>query len=315
MDEIGFQPLQAWDSLLLASGKRSRSLVMALGTPGLDRDNALWHLRELVQGGQALPGFVYREYAARDGCRLGDRREWRRANPAIRAGFLHIEALDTALAMSLPSHFRIFRLGQWVEGVESWLGDDGRYVLDPLRSDYQLVPGAPTWVGVDVGIVHDSSAVTCVQYRTDRPDVLHAVTRIWVPTKAEPVDVTDIMAHLRDLSKTYRLGAVSFDPRFFDVPAKWLYDEGIPMVEVPQSVEHMTGAIGDLYERIHHGLVTFAPDPLFEQQVLNAVARLNERGFTLSKGKSRGRIDSAISWALAVDRATHKRMRSAVVVL
>jgi phage terminase large subunit-like protein len=316
MDEIGFQPLEAWDSLLLASGKRSRSLVMALGTPGLDRDNALWHLRELVEGGQALPGFRWREYAADPGCRIGDRRQWRKANPALRAGFLHIEALEMALAMSLPSHFRIFRLGQWVEGVEGWLGGDGYTVLTRLRSSYQLVPGAPTWVGVDVGIKRDSSSITAVQYRTDKPDVLHAKTRIWTPTKDEPIDVTDLMAHLRTLAREHRVGAMSFDPRFFDVPAKFLYDEGLPMIEIPQSIEHMTPAAGDLYERIHNGLVTYEEDPVFEQQVLNAVARLNERGFTLSKGKSRGRIDGAISWALAVDRATHKQKpRAALVVL
>jgi phage terminase large subunit-like protein len=306
MDEIGFQPLTAWDSLLLASGKRSRSLVMALGTPGLDRENALWHLRELVQSGVALPGFVWKEHAAEPGCEIGDRRQWRKANPAIRAGFLREDALVTAHAMSLPSHFRIFRLGQWVDGVESWLGDDGRMVLDLLRSDYQLVPKAPTWAGIDVGLVHDSTAVTLVQYRTDRPEVLHAVTRLWVPTRTERVDLSNVVTFLREASLTYRLGGVSFDPRLFDFPAQVLHDEGLPMVEVPQSVERMTPIIGELYERIHNQLVTFTPDPVVEQQILNAEARVNERAFTLSKGKSRGRIDAAIAWALAVDRALNR---------
>jgi hypothetical protein len=39
--------------------------------------------------------------------------------------------------------------------------------------------------------------------------------------------------------------------------------------------------------------------------VLNAVPRYNERGFTLQKSKSRGRIDGAIALALACDRAIH----------
>ncbi|MGH7484202.1 MAG: hypothetical protein ACREMY_01190, partial [bacterium] len=46
-DEIGFQPMEVWDALLLAGGKRSRSLTMGFGTPGLSRvvggsPNALW---------------------------------------------------------------------------------------------------------------------------------------------------------------------------------------------------------------------------------------------------------------------------------
>ena len=56
--------------------------------------------------------------------------------------------------------------------------------------------------------------------------------------------------------------------------------------------------------------------PGFDAQILAAVARLNERGFTLSKGKSRGRIDAAVALALAVDRAQHqKKARAPLVVL
>jgi phage terminase large subunit-like protein len=155
--------------------------------------------------------------------------------------------------------------------------------------------------------------VVAVQYRPDGR--LHAELRSWVPTVDEPVDVTDIMGYLRQLADRFKVGAISYDARFFDVPAKMLHDEGLPLVEVPQSVEHMTPAIGALYELLRNGGVTHGPDPLFAQQVLNAIVRLNERGFTLSKGKSRGRIDAAIALALAVDRAQHKRMRSPVVVL
>jgi phage terminase large subunit-like protein len=130
--------------------------------------------------------------------------------------------------------------------------------------------------------------------------------KLWIPTKDEPVDVTDVMGYLRDLARDYQLGAISYDPRFFDVPAKMLYDSGLPMVEVPQTVERMTPIVGDLYELVRTRGVTVDDDRGFEQQVLNAIARLNERGFTLAKGKSRGRIDAAIAFALAVDRIRHR---------
>jgi phage terminase large subunit-like protein len=312
VDEIGFQPIEAWDSLLLASGKRPESLVMGFGTPGLDRDNALWHIR--VAQDQVIPGFVFREYAADPGCAIDDEFQWRKANPAIDAGFLQEKSLRTALKLSPEAHFRIFRLGQWVDGVESWLGEDGRSVWDALRASYSFVIGAPTWVGVDVGIKRDSTAVVAVQYRPDGR--LHASYRLWIPTKDEPVDVTDVMQHIRDLCKRYQVGAVAYDARFMDVPAKYLYDEGIPMVEVPQSVERMTPIIGNLYELIRTGQLTHNGDEPFATQILNAVPRFNERGFTLQKSKSRGRIDAAIALALAVDRAQHKTPpRPPVVVL
>lgn len=303
VDEIGFQPIESWDSLRLASGKRERSLVVGVGTPGLDRDNALFYIRRAVRESGGLPGIVFHEHSAPDDCAIDDRASWRVANPAIGAGFLRESALETDLGITPEGHFRIFRLGQWFEGVDSWLGPNGRPIWDALADPYELAAKAPTYVGVDVGIKRDSTAVVAVQRRPDGH--LHASCRLWIPADDRPVDVTDVMGHLRDLASTYALKAVSYDPRFFDVPAKMLDDEGLPMVEVPQSVERMTPACGALLEIIKKGALRHDGDDAFTTQVLNAVPRLNERGFTLQKSKSRGRIDAVIALALAVDRAQH----------
>ena len=117
------------------------------------------------------------------------------------------------------------------------------------------------------------------------------------------MDVTDVMAHLRQFASFYDVRAISFDPRFFDVPAKMLSDEGLRMVEIPQSVERMTPIVGSLLELIKRGELRHDGDELLRTHILNAVPRFNERGFTLQKAKSRGRIDGAIALALAVDRA------------
>lgn len=305
-DEIGFQPMESWDSLRMASGKRERSLIIGVGTPGYDRTNALYHLRTLVHDGVELPRFVFREYAAPEGCAIDDRKAWRIANPALRSGFLRASAIETDLALALEAPFRIFRLGQWVEGTNAWLGLNGGVIWEGLTSPWGFVEGAPTWVGIDVGLKHDSTAVVAVQRRPDEDGHpvgrVHAVCRLWVPTKDEPVDTTDVMQHIRELADRYDLQTVGYDPRFFDVPAKMLTDEGIAMVEQPQTLERMTPAIGSLYELIRSGGLTHDGDDAFGSQVLNATPRFNDRGFTLAKGKSRGRIDAAVALALAVDR-------------
>jgi phage terminase large subunit-like protein len=147
----------------------------------------------------------------------------------------------------------------------------------------------------------DSTAVAILQRRPDGR--LHVKWRIWLPAKDAPIDPTDVMAHLRELDRVYQLVAVSYDPRFFDVPAKMLDDEGLPMVEVPQSLERMTPACGSAYELIGLGGLSHDGDLGATTQVLDAVARFNERGFTLAKGKSRGRIDAAVAMCLGVDAA------------
>jgi phage terminase large subunit-like protein len=304
MDEIGFQPVGAWESLRLATGKRERSLVVGVGTPGLDRENALYHVRNLVREAGSLSGVVFHEYSAPPGCDLEDRDAWREANPAIKAGFLRISALETDLGLSPEGHFRIFRLGQWVDGVDSWLGPNGRSIWDDLQAPYDFVAGDPTWIGVDVGLKRDSTAVVAVQ--RDPEGGLHALSRLWVPTTDEPVDVTDVMEYIRELARAYAVQEVSFDPRFFDVPAKMLSDEGLPLLEVPQSVDRMTVVCGTLLEHIKRGDIHHDGDEALATHVLNAVPRFNERGFTLQKSKSRGRIDGCIALALAVDRAVRQ---------
>jgi phage terminase large subunit-like protein len=309
-DEIGFMPIESWDSLLLASGKRPRSLVAGIGTPGFDRNNALWHLRQRVNEGVELPGFRFVEYAAHEGCRIDDEAEWQLANPALSEGYMNPDALRTAVALSPEAHFRIFRLGQWVDGAESWLGADGRRLWDGLCDPYEFDLGAETWAGVDVGLKRDSTAVVTIQRRPDGR--LHAKCRLWIPTATEPVDVTDVMAYLRQVDAAYDLKAVSYDPRFFDVPAKMLEDEGLAMIEVPQSVEYMTPAVGSTFELVKRAELSHDGDPALAMHVLDAVPRFNERGFTLAKGKSKGRIDAAVALCLAADRVL--RARAAVPV-
>jgi phage terminase large subunit-like protein len=72
------------------------------------------------------------------------------------------------------------------------------------------------------------------------------------------------------------------------------------MLEFPQSLERMTPAVGETYERIMRGELAHSEDGRFTRQVLSAVARFNERGFMLAKSKSRDRIDAAVAMCMAV---------------
>jgi phage terminase large subunit-like protein len=301
VDEIGFMPQESWDSMLLASGKRPSSLVVGIGTPGFEKNNALWHMRERVRHGDLPPGFRFTEFAADAGCDIRDRDQWAKANPALAEGYMNPSGLETAVAMSPESHFRIFRLGQWHEGTDCWLGADGGKVWMACEDDFQLVPGAPTWLGVDVALKHDSTAVAAVQQRPDGR--WHVEAKIWMPTEDGRLDVADVMDHIRNLADEFDVHEVAFDPRFFDLPAQMLADEGLPMVEIPQNVARMTPAVGQTFEAIKRRELTHNGDPKLTAQVLNAVARMNESGFTLAKSKSRGKIDAAVAMCIAFHRA------------
>lgn len=300
----------------LAKRHGQLAAISTRGEPGSDFEDTLERIREASTATSRDGSFtryatdrvVLHEWAVPEGADVDDPVVVKAANP-LRAITVEMLAEKLASPTMTRHHWLRFVCNRPTRDVDAWLGEDAERIWTDLEAPYEFRPGEPTWVGVDVGIKRDSTAVVWVQ--RDPARRLHAKARFWIPSPGEPVDVTDVMEHLRRMARRdgdglgYDLRAVSYDPKFFDVPAKMLSDEGLPMIEIPQSVERMTAVCGTLLEVIKRKALGHDGDPVLRRHVLGAVARYNERGFTLHKGKSRGRIDGAIGLGLAVDRAEH----------
>ena len=113
------------------------------------------------------------------------------------------------------------------------------------------------------------------------------------------MDVGQVKNYIRELARTYTVTGVSYDPRFFELAAADLTDEGINMIEQPQSVERMVPVCGHAFELIVSGRLVHHDDPVLTDHVLSAVQREGERGWTLSKGRSKRKIDACIAMCLA----------------
>lgn len=286
--------------------------ISTSGEPDSDFEQTLQRIRdsatELREDGSfvryATPRLVLHEYAVRDGEDVDDMEAVKRANPLSSVTIEGLTEKHDSPTMT-RHHWTRFVCNRPTRDDAVWLGPNGDRIWVGLERTIKPTPGARTWVGIDVAIYQDSSAVVIVQELPDGH--LGAWARVWTPRPDKPVDLTDVMQFVRDLDATYQLGGVSYDPRFFDVPAKMLLDGGVPMLEVPQSVERMTPIIGDLYAKLNRGEIHHDGDSTFASHVLNAVPRFNERGFTLAKSKSRGKIDACIALALAVDQWSSRR--------
>ena len=280
--------------------------ISTAGEPGSDFELTRERIRD---GGKArrkgshlrveADRIVLHEWAITAEADPTDMRAVKRANPFSGITTKTLRQKHESPTMT-PAHWARFVCNRPTSIITSWLGDDAAAMWAALAEPSDFTDGAPTYLGVDIALKHDTSAVVALQQRDDGR--WHAKARIWTPTDDQPVDVTDVMQYIREVDQRYDLQAVSFDPRFFDVPAKMLGDEGILMVELPQSIERMTMAVGGLYEAVMRSEITHDGDELFATHVINAVPRYNDRGFTLTKSKSRGKIDACIALALAYDR-------------
>jgi len=303
-DELHVQPNDdLWDALTLGSGARVDPLVVGITTAGYDLDSLcgrLYNYGKSVAAGDVKDdtfGFYWWE-AATD-CSIDDRKQWRRANPNLALGLLDAQDMTVAVRQTSEMAFRRYRLNQWVRTQESWLPVGA---WERLLGTVTLDTDLPCWVGIDMALKHDSIAVVVAQPQSDR---IAVQARIWHPDVA-PLEVADVEQHLRTLHNTLNVQEFAYDPAFFQRSAEALYDDGLPMVEFPQSPQRMVPACGAAYDLIVSGKVLHDGQPMFTDQVMSAAQRMTDNGWRLSKGKSRRKIDAAIAMCMALDRATRK---------
>ena len=293
-----------YDQMTLGSGARIEPLTVSITTAGYDLDTVAGHLyqygKRCAAGEVDDRSFGFWWWEAPAECAPNDEKAWRVANPNLSEKLLDITDMRTAVQQTDESAFRRWRLNQWVRSQESWLPAGAwEQCADerPLRDDL------PVWVGIDMALKHDSIAVVIAQ---PQDDLVVTRAHIWQP-QDEGVDVAGVERHLRSLHQQYQVREFVYDPAYFQRSAEALADDGLPMVEFPQSAARMIPACGHAYELIVNGTVTHDGSPTYTDQVLSAAQRMTDTGWRLSKGKSKRKIDACIALVMALDRATSRQ--------
>lgn len=208
----------------------------------------------------------------------------------------------------LPKHdFRRYFLNQWreAEQADSWLDDlpEGHWerLADPTISP---APGDDCWLGVDMALRHDSIALAAVW---PQPDGRHLV-RWYIQTRHtndDRLDHVETFDVIRFLAATYNIRGVGYDPRFFELPAQQLEDDGIPTIEFPQTPERMAPACAHIFEVIATARIVHNDQADATAHMNAARRRISERGWTLSKRTSGRPIDATIAVTIGVWLADH----------
>jgi phage terminase large subunit-like protein len=121
IDEISEVPPELVTTMIARLGKRPSQRVIGFGTPGFGPDNMLEELRKRHHAGELPAGVEFIEYMADPGCDIHDEAQWRKANPAIEAGFLIPDSLALKAAVMPEYEFRAYHLGQPVDSAGVWL--------------------------------------------------------------------------------------------------------------------------------------------------------------------------------------------------
>ncbi len=276
-------------------------MVIQITTAGYDRESLCYeqysHAKRVLEDPDVDRSFYAYVAEAGEDEPYDEPATWEAANPSF-GRIMGADFYSDQITKQPESEFRRFYLNQWTRSSDSWLPAGA---WESCRSDLDIPDGAPVYVGVDVALYHDNTAVVVVHRTED--DRLVVRSKTWAPTEDSKTDVAEVMDYIRRLADRYDVAEVTYDPRFFDYPAAVLADEGIVMVEFPQSADRMVPACGYAYEQIAAGNVAHDGDFVLTEHVLSAEQRPGERGWTLSKGKSKHVIDACIAMVIAMHRS------------
>ncbi|SBS76506.1 Terminase [uncultured Mycobacterium sp.] len=318
-DEAGVINRDLFEVVQLAQGKRKRSVVVAIGTPGprLD-DQVLLDLRAYAAEHPEDRSQVWREFSAAgfedhppdcEHC-------WKLANPAL-DDFLHRDALHALLPPKVrESTFRRARLCQLASATDNAFLPSG--VWDGLSTGVGIPAGREVVVALDGSFSDDTTALLAA---TVSPTPHFETIKVWERLRGDDdyrVPVVEVEDEIRAACRRWQVSEIIADPFRWTRTLQVLESEKLPIVEFPHSPSRLTAATGDLYSAAVNGRLTHSGDAKLAAHVAAAVIREDSRGMRLdkaSRSRTAPKIDLAACLVMAHSRATwratHKNRKKA----
>lgn len=227
------------------------------------------------------------EWSVSEDGELDDMRAVKRANPAP-----WIESADLKRQRSAVNElaFAQFHACRWGAREGAWLPAGA---WQTCAGEAEIDDGEQVWIGVDIGGSRAASAVVMVT------SDLRVQAKTWQGDDA----VLKVVEHVRELAGRFSVREVAYDPWRFRSEALRLEDEGLPVVEFPQSTTRMVPASERLYAAVAEQRLTHPNDPDLNAHVAGAIAKQTNRGWKLDKSTNAAQIDAVVALAMALERA------------
>jgi phage terminase large subunit-like protein len=188
-------------------------------------------------------------------------------------------------------------------------------VWETLQAEVDVPEDAEMVLGVDGSFSGDTTAivgVTIPKTPEDKPHVF--LVQAWEkqPNDSDDwrVDTIEVEETIKIFCQKYKgVKEVAFDPFRWQRSMQILMDEGLPVVEYPStSARRMVPATQKVFDAVTEATLTHDGNPLLARHIDNCVLKIDNLGARIVKESrnSNRRIDAAVSFVIAFDRATSK---------
>ena len=264
IDEISEVPPELVTTMLARIGKQPLQRAVGFGTPGFGPDNMLEELRKRHLAGELPAGVSFIEFAADAGCDIFDEEQWRKANPAIEAGFLIPDSLAMKAAIMPEHEFRAYHLGQPVDTSGPWL---------PYGAWENCVDALPPKDGTQVVLAlwgNYSRQVAIVGATLDGA--------LFFGWQAEKPSDEEVEQAIFAAAEQWEILELVHKPHIrFNLMAK-LADEGMPVQAWPSKSEVDKESTSALWQAIANGELAHDHDPTLSEQVARLTAKIDNKG-------------------------------------
>lgn len=314
-DEVHVQPnRELWDVMSLAAGARPEPLMVGITTAGArydstGKDSLCYQLyqygKRIISGEIDDPTFFFAWWEPKKPeADHRDPKTWREGNPGY-DDLVSAEDFAATVLKTPEPEFRAKRCNQWVVSAKAWL-PVGSWEGCEAKPPITIPDGTDVCLGFDGSFNNDSTALVVVTCG----EVPHIdVVECWEkpPSAAQDwaVPVADVEQAIRDACRKWQVREIVCDPARWARTYQILEDEGLPVVEYPQSPSRMTPATQRFFEAVMNKSLTHSGDPRLARHIGNAVLKVDARGQRITKEtkSSARKIDLAVAAVMALDRA------------
>jgi phage terminase large subunit-like protein len=340
-----------YDVLDTSFGAREEPLFIVISTQSNDPEHILSQLIDDGLSG-ADPSIVCHLYAADEDCALDDKRQWRKANPALGV-FRDYDDLARAVekAMRMPSEeskVRNLLLNQRISPASilisraEWMACSGPVEFKPGEDVYLTLDLSNT-VDLSALIMGSADEIARVQPFFWKPEdmLIEHSNRdfgsgnlryldwknagVLEVTPGRSIDKRVIAKRIAEISSRYRVRALVYDRwrmddllREFDGVGLQAFKEGdkgdgLRLIPWGQGFKDMAPAIDALETAITERKLIHPNNPVLNWNMANAVAVMDPAGGRkLDKDKSRFRIDGAVALAMLTGIRSRDRVGKAI---
>ncbi|MNM21160.1 Phage Terminase [compost metagenome] len=318
------------DAMQTGMGAREQPLLCIITTAGTNLGGPCYEKRRDVI--RILEGEVVDEtifgiiYGIDEGDRWDDPASLRKANPnygvSVFEEFLLAQLEQAKRSASKQSAFRTKHLNDWVGAKLAWMNMLA-WQRQKRSFETEDFAGCPCWIGVDLASKLDVAAVVLL---FEKAGSYYAIPRFYVPESAveeseryqryvlegvmvsTPGNMTDYAFIEEELKELAAQGIdvrdIAFDPAQAAYLMTRLEQEGLPVVEMAQSVRNLSEPMKEVEALTLAGRLWHDGNSAMSWMVGNVVARVDAKEHVYPrKEQADNKIDGAVALIVAMGRA------------